>query len=74
MSEPANTAYKFWFDRARILTGRMLEAVPAEGVLTLKHTGGSEPMNGLEWFEGYGGHEAFHHRQIDALLAKAPPT
>ena len=27
-------------------------------------------MNGLEWLEGYGGHEVIHHRQIDALIAQ----
>ena len=27
-------------------------------------------MNGLEWLAGYGGHENFHHRQIDALIAQ----
>ena len=26
-------------------------------------------MNGLEWLEGYGGHEAYHHQQIDELIA-----
>ncbi len=25
-------------------------------------------MNALEWLDGYAGHEAFHHRQIDALI------
>jgi hypothetical protein len=25
-------------------------------------------MNGLEWLEAYGGHEAFHLRQIDQVL------
>ncbi len=27
-----------------------------------------ELMNALEWLMGYGGHEMFHHRQIDALI------
>jgi len=27
-------------------------------------------MNGLEWFEGYAGHEAFHHQQIEALIGQ----
>ena len=27
-------------------------------------------MNGLEWLEGYGGHEAFHHRQIERMMAQ----
>jgi len=60
----------FWFDRARALTRRLLENFPVETNLELKHDGGLEPMNGLEWFEGYAGHEAFHHRQIDALIAE----
>jgi hypothetical protein len=34
------------------------------------HEGGLEAMNGLERFEGYGGHEAFHHQQIDQLVAQ----
>jgi len=25
-------------------------------------------MNSLEWLEGYGGHEAFHHQQIDKVI------
>jgi hypothetical protein len=29
-----------------------------------------EAMNGLEWFEGYRGHEAFHHQQIDHLITQ----
>jgi hypothetical protein len=31
-------------------------------------------MNGLEWFEGYGGHEAIHHQQIDHLIARSPQS
>jgi hypothetical protein len=45
-----------------------MEHCPENANLILKHEGGLEPMNGLEWLEGYGGHEAFHHRQIDALI------
>ncbi len=59
---------QFWFDRARTLTRRLLENLPVEANLALKHTGGLEPMNGLEWLHAYGGHEAFHHRQIEALI------
>jgi hypothetical protein len=59
----------FWFDRARTLTRRLVESLPANANLALKHSGGLKPMNGLEWLEAYGGHEEFHHRQIDALIA-----
>src|SRR5262245_24475172 len=59
----------FWFERARALTRRLLESVPPDANLDLKHEGGLAPMNGLEWLEGYGAHEAFHHQQIDALLS-----
>lgn len=58
----------FWFSRAREMTRRLLQAWPAHANLELKHTGGLEPMNGAEWLRGYGGHEKFHHRQIDALI------
>jgi len=58
----------FWFARARSMTRRLLENWPMEANLELKHEGGLEPMNALEWLAGYGGHEAFHHRQLDALL------
>jgi hypothetical protein len=27
-------------------------------------------MNGLEWLEAYGGHEAFHHAQIDGAISQ----
>lgn len=58
----------FWFDRARSMTRRLLENWPEDANLELKHEGGLEPMNALEWLLGYGGHETFHHRQIDDLL------
>ena len=29
-------------------------------------------MSGLEWFEGYAGHEAFHHQQIASVTAQLP--
>jgi hypothetical protein len=61
---------QFWFERARTVTRGYLTNLPAEINLTLKHEGGLQLMNGLEWFQGYGGHEAFHHRQIDAVIAQ----
>jgi len=63
---------RFWFERARAITRRHLETLPSEINLELKHEGGLKLMNGLEWFEGYGGHEAFHHKQIDAVIAQLP--
>lgn len=59
---------EFWFERARSVTRRLLENFPSDANLELKHEGGLRLMNGLEWLEGYGGHEAFHHRQIQALI------
>lgn len=61
---------RFWFDRARLMTRRLIEAWPADANLELKHAGGLEEMNGAEWFQGYAGHEAFHHRQIDRVMAQ----
>jgi hypothetical protein len=61
---------RFWLERARTMTRRLLEAWPPDADLELKHAGGLEPMNGAEWLEAYGGHEAFHHRQMDALIAQ----
>ena len=63
---------QFWFERARTLTRRYLENLPSDINLELKHEGGLQLMNGLEWFEGYGGHEAFHHGQLDAVIAQLP--
>ena len=60
---------QFWFARARAQTRRLFENWPPEADLDLTHEGGLEAMNGLEWFEGYAGHEAFHHQQIDDLIA-----
>lgn len=48
----------------------MFESLPADANLELKHVGGLDPTNGLEWLEGYGGHEAYHHRQIDTLAVQ----
>jgi hypothetical protein len=61
---------QFWFGRARLQTRRFFENWPADANLDLRHEGGLRVMNGLEWFEGYGGHEAFHHQQIDHLIAQ----
>ena len=63
---------QFWFERARTITRRYLENLPADINLELKHEGGLKLMNGLEWFDGYGGHETFHHRHIDAVIAQLP--
>ena len=63
----------FWFKRARAETRRLLLAWPVDADLTARHDGGlvavfgRAPMNALEWLESYGDHEAFHHRQIDAV-------
>lgn len=62
---------QFWFERARKVTRQLLENLPLDANLNLRHSGGLEPMNGLEWFEGYAGHEAFHHKQIDTLIAQS---
>jgi len=59
---------RFWFQRARAETRCYLENWPAAADLQLAHDGGFGPLTGLEWIEGYGGHEAFHHQQIDGLI------
>lgn len=61
---------QFWFDRARLGTRRIFESWPPDANLDLSHEGGLEAMNGLGWFEGYAGHEAFHHRQMDDLMSQ----
>jgi DinB superfamily len=69
---PAGTrkvVIQYWFERARQVTRRFLEEWPPAVNLNTTHEGGLSPMNGLEWFEGYASHEAFHHRQIDRLIA-----
>jgi hypothetical protein len=63
---------QFWFERARLQTRRLFDAWPSDANLDMTHEGGLQAMNGLEWFEGYGGHEAFHHQQIDRLIAQLP--
>jgi hypothetical protein len=60
----------FWFKRARTMTRRMIETWPSDGNIELTHDGGLQPMNSLGWLEGYGGHEAFHHQQIDRVIAQ----
>lgn len=61
---------QFWFERARLQTYRYFEAWPVEADLELLHEGGLRWMNGLQWFEGYGGHEAFHHQQLEQLISQ----
>jgi hypothetical protein len=66
---------QFWFERARLQTRRFFDDWPADANLDVTHEGGLRTMNGLEWFEGYGGHEALHHQQIDHVIAQLPqPT
>jgi hypothetical protein len=65
---------EFWFDRARKITRQLLENFPADANLELKHEGGLELMNGLEWFIGYAGHEVFHQQQIDRDIAQLEDT
>jgi hypothetical protein len=68
-------ALLFWFQRARIMTRRLLVAEwPPAANLDLRHSGGlaeifgGPPMNSAEWLEGFGGHEAFHQKQILATI------
>lgn len=61
---------RFWFERARTQTRLLFDDWPPDTDLDLTHEGGLEAMNGLEWFEGYAGHEAFHHQQIDELITR----
>ncbi len=61
---------QFWFERARLQTCRFFDDWPSDANLDMTHEGGLRAMNGLEWFEGYGGHETFHHSQIDHLIAQ----
>ncbi len=65
---------RFWFERARLETQRFFNNWPSDANLNVMHEGGLEAMNGLEWFTGYGGHEAFHHQQIDRLIAQLPKS
>lgn len=64
-------AIQFWFDRARLMTVRLLETDCKKWNLELRHNGGfDEASNGAEWLMGYAGHEKFHHKQIDAMLER----
>ena len=65
---------RFWLERARLQTRRLLEAWPPDANETLTHSGGLEPMTGGQWLLAYAGHEAFHHQQLDALLAEIRAT
>ena len=62
----------FWFERARSQTCRFFDAWPQDADLNSTHEGGLAVMNGLDWFEGYAGHELFHHQQLDRLIAQLP--
>jgi hypothetical protein len=68
----AKAVIEFWFERARLQTRRFFGDWPEDASLALTHEGGLRAMNGLEWFEGYAGHEAFHHQQIASVIAKLP--
>jgi hypothetical protein len=63
---------RYWVQRARSITRRLIGAWPADANLDQKHIGGLEPMSAAEWLMGYGGQAAFHRRQIDALIAQSP--
>lgn len=64
-------ALQFWFDRARLMTRRMVETESAHWSFELRHAGGfDEDANGAEWLMGYAGHEKFHHKQIDEMLER----
>jgi hypothetical protein len=66
----AKAVIEFWFERARVQTRRFFDDWPADVSLDLTHEGGLQEMNGLEWFEGYAGHEAFHHQQIASVIGQ----
>lgn len=59
---------QFWMERARSQTRAFVDDWPEEWPPDVKHKGGLRLMNGLERLRSDGGHEAFHHRQIDALI------
>jgi hypothetical protein len=65
----AKPVIEFWLRRARAQTRDYVKEWPSTWDADLRHEGGLSPMNALEWLDGYGGHEAFHHRQIDDLIA-----
>ena len=63
-------AIRFWFERARLLTRRLIDD-SAHWQLELRHYGGfDEASNGAEWLMGYAGHEKFHHKQIDTMVVR----
>ncbi|MFC2029027.1 DinB family protein [Chloroflexota bacterium] len=66
--ETKKEVISFWLERARTQTKEYLMNWPSNWNKDLKHEGGLEVMNALEWLEGYAGHEAYHHIQIDALI------
>lgn len=61
---------RHWFERARAVTRRLLETWPEEANLALRHEGGLQEMNALEWLRGYASHEELHQRQMDEMLAE----
>jgi hypothetical protein len=66
----AKGVIEFWFERARLQTRRFFDDWPEGAILDLTHEGGLQEMNGLQWFEGYAGHEAFHHQQISRVIGQ----
>lgn len=64
----AKDVIQYWFQRARLGTKQYFENWPRGANMELVHVGGLQEMNGLEWFEGYARHEAFHHQQIKTLI------
>jgi hypothetical protein len=59
---------QIWLARARSQTRAYVKEWPSNWDPDLEHEGGLQLMNALQWLEGYGGHERFHHRQIDSLI------
>ena len=70
----AKEVIEFWFQRARLMTRRLIGNWPQDANLELQHEGGLRLMNGAEWLDGYGGHEGFHQGQIDTLMAQLPQS
>ena len=60
----------FWFDRSHVETRRLLDNLTEDANLDITHEGGFKAMNGLQWIEAYAGHEAYHHQQINDLIAQ----
>jgi hypothetical protein len=61
-------AILFWLARARSQTKAYVQEWPVSWNPDLRYEGGLRLMNALEWLDGYGGHEAFHHGQVDSLI------